>query len=106
MDQSMKHFLLEEEHNASFKRPTSELIAAHRRFLQQGYHEGLFLLSGTIPPASGILIARAESQEALSKFLADKQNCNATVMQFNRIIEFEPIQHQFLLNNWFGKYSG
>ncbi len=103
----MKHFLLEEEHNASFKRPTSELIAAHRRFLQQGYHEGLFLLSGpTIPPASEILIARAKSLEALSEFLEDKRYCKSNLMQFNRIIEFEPIQHQFLLNNWFEKYSG
>ncbi len=106
MDQSVKHFLLEGEHTASFKNHTPELIAAYGQFLQQGYREGRFLLSGpTIPPTGGILIARAESPEALSEFLADERYCKANVMPFNRITEFDPIQHQFLLNDWFGKYS-
>jgi uncharacterized protein YciI len=106
MDQSMKHFLLE-QHADSFKTCTSELITAQQQFLQQGYDEGRFLLSGpTIPPSGGILIARAESRERLRELLADERYCNADAMRFNRITEFDAVQHQFLLNNWFGKYAG
>ena len=55
----MKHFLLEGQHLVPFEQRDPELIAAHRRFLQQGYDNGRFLLSGPhIPPTS-----RSMSQE-------------------------------------------
>jgi uncharacterized protein YciI len=44
----MKHFLLEGEHIVPFEKRDPELIAAHRRFLQQGYDKGRFLLSGPV----------------------------------------------------------
>ena len=100
----MKHFLLEGQHLVPFEQRAPELIAAHRRFLQQGYDNGRFLLSGPhIPPTGGILVARAESLEALNEFLADEPFCKAKVMRFSRITEFEPVQHQPILNDWFGK---
>lgn len=103
----MKHFLLEGEHIVPFEKRAPELIAAHRQFLQQGYDEGHFLLSGpTIPPKGGILIARAESLGKLNEFLADEPYCKANVMRFKKITEFNPIQHQFSLSDWFGKYCG
>jgi uncharacterized protein YciI len=103
----MKHFLLEGEHIVPFEKRAPELIAAHRQFLQQGYDEGRFLLSGpTIPPKGGVLIARAESLEELNKFLAEEPYCIANVMRFNKITEFNPVQHQFVLNGWFEKYGG
>ena len=59
----MKHFLLEGQHLVPFEQRDPALIAAHRQFLQQGYDQGRFLLSGpSIPPAGGILIARAQSR--------------------------------------------
>jgi uncharacterized protein YciI len=100
----MKHFLLEGQHLVPVEQRDPELIAAHRRFLQQGYNNGRFLLSGPhIPPTGGILVARAESLEALNEFLADEPFCKAKVMRFSRITEFEPVQHQPVLNDWFGK---
>ena len=103
-EQSVKHFLLEGEHIVPFEKRAPELIAAHRQFLQQGYDQGRFLLSGpSIPPKGGILIARAESLEELNEFLADEPYCRAKVMRFSRITEFDPVQHQPILNDWFGK---
>ena len=103
-EQSMKHFLLEGEHIVPFEKRAPELIAAHRQFLQQGYDQGRFLLSGpSIPPKGGILIARADSLEELNEFLADEPYCRAKVMRFSRITEFDPVQHQPILNYWFGK---
>ena len=97
----MKHFLLEGEHIVPFGERAPELITAHRQFLQQGYEEGRFLLSGpSIPPSGGILLARAESLEELNRFLADEPYCKAKVMRFSKIIEFEP---QPVLKDWFGK---
>jgi uncharacterized protein YciI len=100
----MKHFLLEGEHIVPFEGRDPALIAAHRRFLQQGYDQGRFLLSGpSIPPAGGILIARAQSRAELDRFLADEPYCKARVMRFARITEFDPVQHQPVLDDWFGK---
>ena len=100
----MRHFLLEGEHLVPFEQRAPELVAAHRRFLQSGYDEGRFLLSGPhIPPTGGILIARAESLEELRDFLADEPYCKAKVMRFSRIVEFDPVQHQPVLAGWFAK---
>jgi uncharacterized protein YciI len=100
----MKHFLLEGEHLVPFERRAPELIASHRQFLQQGYDQGRFLVSGpSIPARGGILIARAESVDELNDFLADEPYCKAKVMRFARVTEFDPVQHQPILKDWFGK---
>jgi uncharacterized protein YciI len=100
----MKHFLSEGEHIVPFEKRAPELIAAHRQFLQQGYDAGRFLLSGpSIPPKGGILIARARSLEELKKFLANEPYCKAKVMRFSKITEFNPVQHQPILKDWFEK---
>ena len=99
----MRHFLLEGQHNP-FEQRAPEFIAAHRQFLQQGYDQGRFLLSGPhTPPTGGILVARAESLEELNEFLADEPYCKAKVMRFSNISEFAPVQHQAVLNEWFEK---
>src|ERR1700760_2198688 len=99
---AMKHFLLEGQHLVPFEQRAPELIAAHRRFLQQGYDDGRFLLSGpSIPPTGGVLIARAQSREELNAFLADEPFCKAGLMRFSKIIEFNPVQPQPVLKEWF-----
>ncbi len=101
----MKYFLLEGQHIVPFERRAPEMIAAHRQFLQEGYDEGRFLLSGpSIPPKGGILIARAESLEELNAFLADEPYGKANVMRFSKITEFDPVQHQPVLKEWFSKH--
>jgi uncharacterized protein YciI len=100
----LKHFLLEGEHLVPFAERAPELIAAHRQFLQQGYDQGRFLVSGpSIPPRGGILIARAESIDELNDFLANEPYCKAKVMRFAKVTEFHPVQHQPILRDWFGK---
>lgn len=100
----MKHFLLEGQHLVPFEQRDPKLIAAHRQFLQDGYDQGRFLLSGpSIPPTGGVLIARAESREQLDAFLADEPFCKAKMMRFSKVVEFDPVQHQPALRDWFGK---
>jgi uncharacterized protein YciI len=100
----MRHYLLEGRHVVPFEQRAPELIAAHRRFLQEGYDKGRFLLSGpSVPPLGGILIARAESLEELNAFLAEEPYGKANVMRFSKITEFDPVQHQPVLNGWFGR---
>lgn len=99
----MKFFFLEGEHLVPFEQRDPNIIAAHRQFLQRGYDEGRFLLSGpSVPPTGGVLVARAESVEQLKLFLADEPFCKANLMRFSKIIEFEPVQHQPFLKDWFG----
>ncbi len=98
----MKHFLLEGEHLVPFEQRAPELIAAHRAFLQRGYDRGDFLFSGpTIPPRGGFLVARAESLAQLQAMLAEEPYVRAKVMRFSRITEFDPVQHQPVLQDWF-----
>jgi uncharacterized protein YciI len=98
----MKYFFLEGEHLVPFEQRDPAIIAAHREFLQRGYDEGRFLLSGpSVPPTGGVLVARAESLEQLKRFLTDEPFCKANLMRFRKIIEFQPIQHQPMLKEWF-----
>ena len=101
----MKHFILEGEHLVPFEQRDPAMIAAHRAFLQQGYERGDFLVSGpTIPPTGGFLVARAESREKLDALLAEEPFVKAKLMRFARITEFNPVQHQPFLREWFGRF--
>jgi uncharacterized protein YciI len=99
----MKHFLLEGEYLVPFEE-FSELVPKHRAFLQKGYDAGHFLCSGPqIPARGGFLLARAESLEELQQILADEPFTKANKMRFSRITEFNPVQHQPILKDWFAK---
>jgi uncharacterized protein YciI len=99
----MKHFLLEGEYLVPFEE-FSDLVPTHRAFLQKGYDAGHFLCSGPqIPARGGFLLARAESMEKLQEILADEPFTRAKKMRFSRITEFNPVQHQPILKNWFAK---
>ena len=102
----MKHFWLEGEHLVPFEERNPALIAAHRLFLQRGYQRGDFLLSGpTIPPRGGILVARAASLQALQQMLVEEPFTQAQVMRFKYINQFDPVQHQPILADWFKSKS-
>jgi len=99
----MKHFLLEGEYLVPFEE-LSELVPKHREFLQKGYDTGSFLVSGPqIPARGGFLVARAESLAKLEELLAEEPFTKAKKMRFSRITEFNPVQHQPVLKDWFGK---
>ena len=99
----MKHFLLEGEYLVPFEE-FSDLVPTHRAFLQKGYDAGHFLCSGPqVPARGGFLLARAESLEKLQEILADEPFAKAKKMRFCRITEFNPVQHQPILKDWFAK---
>lgn len=102
-DAGAKHFLLEGEHIVPFEQRNPALIAAHRDFLEEGYRKGEFLMSGpTIPPAGGLLVARAASLEDLNDLMVGEPYREANVMRFKRITEFVTLQRQSFLDEWFG----
>ncbi len=97
----MKHFVLEGEYLVPFEE-LSELVPRHRAFLQRGYDAGHFLCSGPqIPAHGGFLVARAESLAQLEAILAEEPFTKAKKMRFSRITEFNPVQHQPMLKDWF-----
>ncbi|HLH56330.1 MAG TPA: YciI family protein [Verrucomicrobiae bacterium] len=97
----MKHFLLEGEHLAPFNE-LEDLVEAHHEFLQRGYDEGHFLFSGPhVPPHGGFLVARFESLAALQSFLAEEPFVKAGKMRFSRTTEFQAVQLQPILDDWF-----
>jgi uncharacterized protein YciI len=99
----MKHFLLEGEHLVPFEE-LSDLLPKHREFLQRGYDAGFFLFSGPqIPARGGFLVARAESLARLEELFANEPFTKSGKMRFSRITEFNPVQHQALLKDWFAK---
>ena len=40
-------------------------------------------------------------EDELDEFLAEEPFCKAKLMRFSRIIEFDPVQHQPVLSDWF-----
>ncbi|HTR86165.1 MAG TPA: YciI family protein [Reyranella sp.] len=99
----MKHFVLEGEYLVPFEE-IAPLIPQHRAFLQKGYEAGHFLCSGPqIPARGGFLLARAASRETLDEILAEEPFTKARKMRFVRITEFNPVQHQPMLKDWFAK---
>jgi uncharacterized protein YciI len=58
----------------TYQKPLSEvdvLLEAHRAFLKAQYVAGYFLLSGPkVPRTGGVILAQAESAEALQAILA------------------------------------
>ena len=98
----MKHFILEGEHLLPWEQ-IAHLEPQHHEFLQKGYSDGVFLFSGPhVPAHGGFLVARAGSLEELQKYLADEPFVKAGAMRFNRVTEFNPVQRQPLLEDWFG----
>lgn len=95
----MKHFVVEIIYKASIDKIT-ELRPVHREFLQKGYEKGVLLVSGPqTPQIGGIVIARAESMEAIAEFFSNDPYSkeNAAHYQF---IEFNPVSRQEFMNGW------
>jgi uncharacterized protein YciI len=95
----MKHFLVEITYQAPLEE-IDKVTPEHRAFLQQGYDSGLLLYSGRqVPPASGLILARAESQEALEMFFAGNPYRIAGMGNY-RFVEFGPTKFQPFLQDW------
>jgi uncharacterized protein YciI len=97
----MKHFILEGKHLAPFKE-FAHLEPRHHEFMQQGYGSGAFLFSGPhVPPHGGFLAARAQSREQLDALLAQEPFVKGGFMRFTSVMEFNPVQYQSVLREWF-----
>lgn len=96
----MKHFLVE----ITFKVPLEKIepiVPAHRAHLQIGYDQSLLLCSGPQNPrVGGILIAKAESLEALQAFCTKDPYIVNAVADY-RYIEFNPVKRQPAFESWF-----
>lgn len=97
----MRHFVVEVTYTAPLAR-IDEVLAEHRAFLQLGYDRGLLLASGSqVPRTGGVVLARAESREALLEFFADDPYRREGVASY-RVVEFVPVKHQPFLAAWVG----
>ncbi len=96
----MRHFIIE----ITYRVPAEELGEArlqHRQYLQtMGYQRGVILFSGPlVPPTGGVIIARAESLEAITEFTTDDPFRVKGVADY-RIIEFDPVLKQPYMEDW------
>ncbi len=77
----------------TYEKPLSvidALLEEHVRFLETQYRQGLFLLSGRQEPrAGGVILARAESREALLAVL-DQDPFRREGAARYEVIEFTP----------------
>ncbi|XHR26952.1 MAG: YciI family protein [Chthoniobacteraceae bacterium] len=95
----MKHFVVEITYTAP-----SEAVAAvlerHRAYLQKGYEAGLLLMSGPQnPKTGGMIIARAESLDAIESYFANDPYQTEGVGK-HRFIEFVPVKQQPFMVGW------
>lgn len=75
----------------------------HLDFVQKGYEDGVFLLSGPLSPrAGGVIFAQSISRESLLDFLSEDPFAQNGVAEFS-VYEFKPSRHHVELE-FFGKY--
>jgi uncharacterized protein YciI len=76
------------------------VLPDHRTFLQIGYDSGMLLCSGPMTPRTGgIIIARAETVDAVKQFFANDPYRLRGAAEY-RFVEFTPVKHQPFLKDW------
>lgn len=95
----MTHFII----TLTFKVPFDtfgDAVQRHRAFLQEGYDQGFLLCSGPLETRTGgIVIARAESPEALQAFFSrDPYRCEG--LAEHAFQAFTPAKRQPFLEAW------
>jgi len=75
----------------TYKRPLSDVdqhLDAHVAYLKEQYSQGHFIASGRkVPRTGGVILAKAESMEALNKILAQDPFAQADLADYE-ITEF------------------
>ncbi len=95
----MKHFVINITYTAKME-IIDEILPEHRKFLQIGYDKGLLLSSGPKNPrVGGIIVARAESAEAIKEFFYQDPYIIGKAAEYE-FIEFNPVKHQDFLKDW------
>ncbi len=95
----MKHFMIE----ITFTVPEdilNQTTPEHRAFLQTGYDAGTLLFSGPmVPRVGGIVLARAETLEAIQQFFSHDPYVEKGLATY-RYVEFNPVLFQKFLEPW------
>jgi uncharacterized protein YciI len=95
----MKHFMVE----ITYLFPEdiiTQTTPEHRAFLKAGYDCGLLLLSGPmVPRVGGIVVARAETLEAVQAFFRSDPYQLKDLASY-RYVEFNPVFFQPFLEPW------
>jgi uncharacterized protein YciI len=95
----MKHFIVEITYLLPVEQ-LAEIVPVHRAFLKRGYEQGLLLCSGPLNPRTGgMVIARAESLEALQAFFSQDPYLAQPVAR-HRYVEFDPVLRQAWMEDW------
>jgi uncharacterized protein YciI len=95
----MKHFMIEITYTAPMD-TIDAILPEHRAFLQHGYDAKMLLCSGPMTPRTGgIIIARAEAIDDVVKYF-DGDPYNVRKAATYRFVEFSPVKHQSLLQEW------
>ncbi|HEY9087327.1 MAG TPA: YciI family protein [Anaerolineaceae bacterium] len=95
----MKHFIINIIYRAEMDE-INRVLPQHRAFLRGGYERGLLLCSGPQNPRTGgIIVARAESLDAIQDFFQQDPYLLQGVAE-HQFIEFEPVLRQSFLEDW------
>jgi uncharacterized protein YciI len=97
----MKHFVVEIIYKAPIDK-IEEVLEKHREFLDEGYKKGMLLMSGPqVPRIGGIVIARAESMEALAEYFSNDPYLSEGLAHY-QYIEFNPVKNDKIISEWIG----
>ncbi len=95
----MKHFIVELTYVAPMAK-IDEILPSHRAFLQEYYDKGVLLLSGPQNPrVGGIVVARAESLEAVKEIFNHDPYLVQKAADY-RFVEFNPVKFNPIVENW------
>lgn len=95
----MKHFIVQIIYQVEME-AINAVLPEHRAFLRGGYERGLLLCSGPQNPRTGgIVVARAESLDAIQDFFQQDPYLLHGVAE-HIFTEFEPVLRQSFLEDW------
>ena len=95
----MKHFLIEIEYTTPMEQ-IEPIVPEHRAYIQLGFDSGMLLYSGPmVPRTGGIVLARAETIEAVETFLS-RDPYRLQGVATHRIVEFTQVKYQPFLSDW------
>ncbi|HMV43456.1 MAG TPA: YciI family protein [Leptospiraceae bacterium] len=96
----MKHFIIRLDYKVPIEKIDTVLVE-HRAFLDSGYEKKILLSSGPQNPRDGgILIARAESLEAIREFCSKDPFAKNNFADYH-FTEFIPVKFQKEFESWF-----
>jgi uncharacterized protein YciI len=89
----------------TYKKPldiVDQHLAAHRSFLEKGYKEDLFVVSGPQHPRTGgVIISQIKDRDHLEKVLQNDPFYINDIADY-KLIEFEPVKYHVAFSGFVG----